>query len=296
MGGFMGRKVVIQKVDLDTALCAFLLGVGQADEIVVVRDKASPEDLANPEVLCIECGGSGEVEKGNFDHHTEKPLPPACLQAFQYLSQKDPNLQQNAALRELVEYVAILDTQGPKAIEERAGKLGFPTISHVFSGMLLCTKDEKDRLFRGMEIFRLLVERKISPFREMPELSEWRDYIAAKRESLEALRKAVESAEFFQTRGGLRAAFLETGVPGVLGALYEMGAQVVIAYCPDFGDPPVPKYTIGGNGVRVDGLKPYLAELEEGWGGPAHGTILGSPRRGSKLPPQKIKELVCQHL
>ena len=293
----MGRKVVIQKVDLDTALCAFLLGVGRGDEVVVVRDKAAPEDLANPEVLCIECGGSGEVEKGNFDHHdTEKPLPPACLQAFQYLSQKDLKLSENLALRELVEYVAILDTQGPKALEERAGKPDFPTLSHVFSGMLLCTKDPKEQLFRGIEIFELVLERKISPFGKMPELLEWREYIAAKRESLEAVKKAVESAEFFQTRGGLRAAFVEAEVPGVLGALYEMGAQVVIAYCQKFGNPPVPKYTIGGNGVRVDGLKPYLAELEEGWGGPAHGTILGSPKGGSKLPPKKIKELVCQHL
>jgi hypothetical protein len=293
----MGRKVVIQKVDLDTALSALLLGVTQDDEIVVVRDKAPPEDLADPKVICIECGGSGEVERGNFDHHdTKKPLPPACVQAFNYVSKEDAKLSKNAALRELVEYVATRDTQGPKAIQARGGDPGFPSLSDVFSGMLLCTKDPKDQLLRGMEILRLLLERKISAFGRMPELPEWGEFIAAKKKNDEEVKKAVESAEFFLTRSGLKAAFVEAQVPGVLGALYEKGAQVVIAYCKSFGNPPVPKYTIGGNGVRVDGLRPLLAELEEGWGGPAHGTILGSPRTGSKLPPQKIKELVCQHL
>ncbi|HID54984.1 TPA: hypothetical protein EYP37_00525, partial [Candidatus Poribacteria bacterium] len=79
----MARKVVIQKVDLDTALTAFILGVSEEDDITPVRDKASADDLLNPNVICIECGGSGQVELSNFDHHdTDEELPPACVQAY----------------------------------------------------------------------------------------------------------------------------------------------------------------------------------------------------------------------
>jgi hypothetical protein len=89
---------------------------------------------------------------------------------------------------------------------------------------------------------------------------------------------------------------VETEVIGALGALYGRGCQIAIAYSPRFGNPPVPKYTIAGNGVRVDSLLQLLNEREAGWGGPAHGTIIGSPRVGSKLKPHEVKAIVQEHL
>ena len=328
----MGRKVVIQKVDLDTALTAFLLGVSSADEIVVANGEASPEDLANPVVVCIECGGSGEVENNNYDHHDPgKELPPACVQAFQHFYQRhlfltrgewgrqmtylefqlipyvcpdlhnapfEARLRVQEALATLVDYVATLDTQGPHGLHKLSGleKDAFPTLNDVFSGMLLCVKNPKDQLLSGISIFWTLFEHNVHPFGVMPELPEWREYIAAKRRNKEAVAKVLARAEFFVTKGGRRAAFIVAEEIGVVSALYSQGAQVVIAFCPRYGQPPVPKYTIAGNGVRLDHLLPHLLALEPGWGGPSHGTILGSPRSGTNLAPKQIIALVQEHL
>jgi len=291
----MIRRVVIQKVDLDTVLTAFLLGVSENDEIVVVRDKASNEDLADSNVVCIECGGSGQTHLNNFDHHdTVEPLPSACVQAYRLrYGPKD-----NGSLAHLVEYVSLLDTQGPEALKARS-KLpegAFPMLSDVFSGMLLITKDPKEQLLHGIRICATVLEQRIDPFGLMPELPGWSAYLKAKRQNNAAIQKAITNAQFFETKSGLKAGFVETNVIGALGALYNLGCQIAIAYSPRFGNPPVPKYTIAGNGVRVDSLLPILNEKESSWGGPAQGTIIGSPRVGSKLKPHEVKAIVQEHL
>lgn len=290
------KRVVIQKVDLDTALTAFLLGVSERDEIIVVRDKASAEDLANPNVICIECGGSGRTDLNNFDHHnTDRPLPPACVQAYRLrFGSRD-----NEVLGRLVEYVSALDTRGPDLLKQQSRLLegAFPTLSDIFSGMLLLIKDPKGQLLKGIEICQIVLQEELDPFGLMPELPEWEEYIEAKRRNDEAIGQAIESARFFETKSGLRAGLVETDVIGALGALYSLGCQIAIAYSPKFGNPPVPKYTIAGNGVRLDGLLPILSDKEAGWGGPAHGTILGSPREtGSQLMPEQIIEVVREIL
>lgn len=291
----MKRRVIIQKVDMDTALTAFLLGVSEQDEIVVVRDQAGPEDLADPNVICIECGGSGQANLNNFDHHdTDKPLPPACVQAYRLrFEPKD-----NEPLEHLVEYVSLLDIRGPEALKTRSQlpEGAFPTLSDLFSGMLLITKDPKEQLLRGIEICRAVSQEEIDPFGLMPELGGWKEYIEAKRQNDAAIQRAIAHARFFETKGGLKAGFVETDVIGALGALYNLGCQIAIAYSPNFGNPPVPKYTIAGNSVRVASLLPILEEKEEGWGGPSHGTIIGSPRGGSKLKPGEVIAIVQERL
>lgn len=291
----MNRRVVIQKTDLDTVLTAFLLDVSEADEIIVVRDKASDEDLVNPDVICIECGGSGQTEFNNFDHHdTDQPLPPACAQVFRlrYGPSDKPLLER------LVEYASALDTHGPEALKQRSQlpEEAFPTLSDIFSGMLLVTRDPREQLLRGIAILKRVQAQQIDPFGLMPELPEWENYIEAKRQNNEAIQKAIAHARFFQTKSGLRAGFIETDVTGALGALYHLGCQVVIAYSPRFGNPPVPKYTIASNGMRVDKLLPILNKRESGWGGPAHRTIVGSPRTGSTMKPEEVLMIVREHL
>lgn len=291
----MGKKVVVQKIDLDTALTAYILGVNHNDEIVVVQSRASEEDLADPSVICIECGGSGQVDLNNFDHHdTELPLPPACVQAY-LLTMADTRFE---PVEQLVEYVAILDTQGGKALRQYSNLPAgaFPTLSDVFSGMLLTTESGSEQLIRGLDIIHTIVDRRIDPFGIMPGLPEWRTFIDAKRANDEKVQKVAESARFFTTNAGLKAGYIETDVPGVVGVLYTMGCDIAIAYSPNFRIPgapaPIPKYTIAGNGVRVDGILKVLNDLDPGWGGPSHGTIIGSPRSGSKLPLERVVEIV----
>lgn len=332
-------KVIIQQVDMDTCLTALILGVSPDDEIIVVRDQADPEDLNDPCVLCIECGGSGRVELNNFDHHDAAhaqagDLPPACRQAFDHCFLQDPDrwatrnpekwgrmmspLEFHLAARlfpdrpsdyerrvavqreieRLVDYVALLDTRGPEALISRSGlpKGAFPTLSDVFSGMRLSIRDPGEQLIKGMEILRLVLEEGLDPFGLMPELPEWQGYLEAKRRNDAELERAKAHAKLFTTKGGLKGGYLETEFFGALGVLYELGCQVAIAYNPRFGDPPVKKYTIGGNGVKVDSLLSILTSKEPGWGGPAHGTIIGSPREGSRLQPEEVIKLVKEHL
>lgn len=290
----MRTKIVVQKADLDTALTALICGVTEGTEIVVVRDKAGDEDLANPQVICIECGGSGQTELNNFDHHnTDHPLPSACVQAFQKLGNPA-----DASLQRLVEYVGLLDTQGPEQLKARSRlpKGAFPVLSDVFSGMVLINHDPKAQLLQGIAILRKVLEDKTDPFGLMPQLPQWCDYLEAKRKNDEAIQRAVQGAKRFETRSGLKAGFVETDVIGALGALYGLGYVVVVAYARRFGHPPVPKYTIAGNGVRVDSLLPALNEREPGWGGPAHGTIIGSPRAGTSLKPEDVVSIVKECL
>ena len=91
---------------------------------------------------------------------------------------------------------------------------------------------------------------------------------------------------------GNRLAFVQTDFYGAPGALYSQGADIVIAYSPAFGNPAVPKFTIAGKNLVVRRVLPAFAILENGWQGPATGTILGSPRTGSRLSPEQVIELV----
>ena len=211
-------RVIIQQVDLDTCLTALILGVSPDDEIIVVRSKAALEDLADPSVLCIECGGSGRVELNNFDHHdTAEELPPACRQAFEV---QGDSRSRDEKLARLVDYVSLLDTSGPEALKRVSGLKGaFPTLSDVFSGMRLLVKDPREQLIKGMEILRLVLERGLDPFGLMPELPEWCDYIQAKRRNDEELERAKAQARLFTTKGGLKAGYLKTNYFGALGGV-----------------------------------------------------------------------------
>jgi hypothetical protein len=274
-------KVVVQQVDLDTALTAYILGVKPEDEIVVVRNDAAPEDLTDPRVLCIEAGGSGQAHLGNFDHHnTSADLPPACRQALHWSGRNDP------ALHRLVDYAAAVDLGDPSF----RGKQNGLTLSSLFSGMRLAIKDPVAQLKAGMAVIEEVLARGFDPFDQMPRIEEWGPWIEAKRREQEALAKATP--QLFVSLSGRQTGFIETTAIGAIGALYELGCEVAVAFSPRFGDPPRPKYSIGGRGVRVDHLLPHLAALEEGWGGPGHGTIIASPRTGSRLDAATVIELV----
>ncbi len=278
-------KVVIQQVDLDTALTALILGVSEEDQILVARGGASPADLADPAVLCIEAGGSGQVHLNNFDHHDPQgPKEPACRQAFA-LKGGDPHLAR------LVDYVACIDTD-PRGLPPT----GFPTLSDVFSGMRLVVADPREQLRRGLAILWTVLSEGLDPFAPMPEKPAWQAYIEAKRTNDEALKVIPDKASIVVSKEGRRIGFLETEIIGALGALYQIGCHVAVVYHPRFGDPPVPKITIGGNGVVIAHLAPILNAMEPGWGGPASGTILGSPRTGTRLTLQEVVEIVRHHV
>jgi len=289
------KEVRVGKIDLDTVGTAFLLGVTRADKVEVLRDgKASPEDLADPSVICIEVGGSGQVQLNNWDHHGEKELRSATFQAYTWrMSQlEEPTISPKLCL--LVDYIDLIDTKGPQVL--RNVKVEFPTLSEVFSGMLLTIRDPVEQLHRGVEILREVLNARIFPLGRMPikgrKYRDWAVYAKAKTENNRQVAEAVKEAWWAATRSGLKLAWLETDFFGAPGALYGVGAQVVVAFSPHFGPNKIPKFTVAGNGIRIDGILAELNTREPGWGGPGSGTIIGSPREGSRMTLDEVVEIV----
>jgi hypothetical protein len=306
-------RVIIQQVDMDSCLTGLILGVSAADQLEVVRGGASPEDLANPAALCIEAGGSGHGHLGNYDHHEAGgPSASACRQAWDVHGMNRVAgftiRGGHAAVERLVLYVEIVDTAGPtdlppvaSPVESRPPAPGFPTLSALFSGMRLYLRDRPvDQFLGGLAILQVVLEEGLDPFGLMPERPEWRDFLNAKRRNTEGIAQAKAHAEVFAARSGRSVGFLQTDFIGALGALYALGCEIAIAYSPRYDPPsggdPVPKYSISGrNGLRVDRLLPHLNALEPGWGGPAHGTIIASPRVGSWLFPREVTRVVVEY-
>lgn len=277
-------KVVIQKPDLDTCLTGLIMGVTETDHIVVSTGEASKDDLENPEVLCIEAGGSGDVKLNNFDHHnTLKKLPPACRQAFEFKGLKDEKLKR------LVDYVCIVDER-PTELP----KIEFPSLSNIFSGMLLVVKDKREQFLKGIEILKKVLELSLDPFKTMPKIEQWREYIEAKQANIEALERDLKRTEFYYARNGYRVGFLESENIGGINALYKRGADVVVMFNPKFGDPPIPKWTIASKDRDVYHLVEFFNRLEKGWGG--RRTIIGSPRAGTNLGKKEVLEVVLNQM
>ncbi|MCD5401818.1 hypothetical protein LR013_04425 [candidate division NPL-UPA2 bacterium] len=158
------KEVRIRKVDLDTIGAAYLLGVTRADNVQIVRGEVAIGDLVNPEVICLEVGGSGQIQLMNFDHHGENaPRHSAAWQALRYKnrfinaggSHKD---RLNSGFAEyLAKYIDIMDVEGPGAFRrafrevKRKPKDFFPYLSDVISGILLVETDPLQAFFKGIE-------------------------------------------------------------------------------------------------------------------------------------------------
>jgi len=314
------RKIVIgPKVDLDVCGCALIRLLGGTfdalDEVsmenlfpnipveVVSQGQASPADLDDESVLCIECGldDMDWADKENFDHHIENgPENSATMQAFDhvdFLLDHKPIAVSHQELVEdfrkaygsLAEYIDLLDTKGPEALRHRQKQVRFPTLSDVFAGMLLTERDPVKQFHEGVRILYNIN----NPFGTIDGFDQ---YAKAKADNDRQLALAVKRAKWTITKTGHKLAYLETDFYGAPGALYGRGAEIVIAYSPKFGNPPVPKFTIAGNSIRVNGLLPLLDAQEEGWGGPATGTIIGSPRGGSKMTLKAVLKIVKDRL
>lgn len=292
------KKVQICKVDLDTIGCAFVLGVGRDDAVEVLRSGIATEvDLSDPFVLCIEVGGAGRVDESNFDHH-EPGGPDFCatMQAFQEEMERglaDLRLRycgdsQIFNVGALVNYINILDTSG--RFESAPRPEEFPYLSDVIGGMLISVRDPKAQFLRGVEILEEVIGTGQNPAKgPIPGFDE---YARVKAENDRKVTNALKNAKWTTTAHGRKLGYLETDFIGAPGALYGSGAEIAVAFSPNFGNPPVPKFTVAGNGIRVDRVLPILNALETGWGGPGTGTIIGSPRLGSKLTLKEVVDLV----
>lgn len=278
------KKAVIRKPDLDTCLAGVIMGIHPCTPVLIVQSMASDNLLSDPRILCIECGGSGLTHLGNLDHHDpEHYYPPACRQALNLFNYPDYELHR------LVEYVCMIDEAIPLP-----GSVNFPSLSSVFSGMLLCEKDTSKAFQAGMKMLKLVLEKGIDPLSTMPTLKGWTTYIETKISNQKKLDEDCSRTIFMNSKHGFCICYLKSENIGGTSRLYKMGCQVVILHNPAFGTPPVNKYTIAGNGIKVSGLLDTLDKLEKGWGG--RSCIIGSPFSGSMLKPDQILEIVSTGL
>ena len=286
--------VYIHKPDLDTCLTALVLGLELENGVIVLPGPAPESLLADPDAICIEVGGSGQVELNNFDHHDgERYFSPACQQAYElrYRDAPDP------VLTRLVDYVCLVDDSPVDPPE-----IPWPSLAALFSGLRLVVSEPRLQFKRGVELLAEVWTKSYDPFAAMPDLPQWHSYLVAKEENRRRL-EAVGVAEritFFTTASGLSAGLLvltgsENGLIVGPGVLYREGCEIAVVFSPAFGTPPVRKFTIAGRNRRVSHLLPRLNRLEPGWGGRER--IIGSPLAGgSKLSIEAVIEEVRSYV
>ncbi len=277
-------RVMLLKVDLDTCLTGLCFGLDRDRNTSLVISRATFLDICDPSVLCIEAGGGGLGHLNNFDHHEPGlDLPPACIQAVDYVGIKD------VGMLRLAEYVRLVDLALP--LPE---PIAFPALSSVFSGMLLLESDPLEQFRQGMSLLIHVLEQGVDPFQTLPDLPAWRPYIAAKEANAALLERDMAQAVITTTASGWTVGLLQTQAVGGAGALFAQGCDVAVLFAPAFGHPPVPKFTIAARERRVIDLLPVLDRIEPGWGG--RDRIIGSPRRGSRLDAATVFDLVLRHV
>ena len=176
----------------------------------------------------------------------------------------------------LVDYVCMVDERIP------VGELPeFPTLSNIFSGMLLIEKEPAAQFAKGIAILRRVVAARLDPYDTMPDCEAWRPFAEAKEANFRLVKETLEQAEYYLSRRGRKVGYVESTAIGGIGTLYEQGCEVAVMFNPAFGEPPMPKFTIAGNQTLVIAAKPAFDELEAGWGGPGDDPRFAPHRNGA---------------
>lgn len=277
------KKIIIRKPDLDTCLTALVMGVDDDSSVKIAPNGAEDAELRNREILCIESGGSGMIQWNNLDHHHPQIYYPcACVQAQEVTRKISPKLHH------LIKYVSMIDEGRPIN-----PPVPFPSLSSVFSGMILLTPDRKTAFTKGIRLLKLVLSKSLDPFQPMPSFEEWQSYIKAKKRNRLYLEKDLAGVLCLRGKKGTSIAYLKSRSVGGSAELYRQGFNVVVMHNPVLVDYPGIKYTIASQIVQVTGLLGRLNSLEQGWGGRSN--IIGSPAGGSTLAPEKILGLVVEY-
>jgi hypothetical protein len=278
--------VVVQKADLDTVCAGFLLGCTSSLPVVHVDDVAPRQLLDDPTVLCLECGGAGEVQLGNFDHHDpDGPTETAAEQAWAAVGQP-------ARTCRLVRYVALHD----RGMTENASNPRLSLIG-LFSAMREVVHGEVARFQAGLSLLEWFIGLNRDPCGSLVHLDP---------EEPRFDRSAFiggEAVPLSDTHDvGMTMALRRLGVAtddaGLsIRRLYGMGFGIVIAETERFGVASRRRLTVAldprscqvrSAAAATDRIRRRLNDLETGWGGPSGGTIVGSPRHRSSVLPLSV--------
>jgi len=166
-----------------------------------------------------------------------------------------------------------------------------PSLSALFSGMLLRVGTPVGRFQAGLGLLETVRDLGLDPFEAMPVRPEWSDFLAARQAESEALQRDAGGIVIRELPGGLRLGGLATRRYGAVGAIFSRGCRLAVALQPGRGEGEPAKATIAGAGLRVDWLLAPLSDMEPGWGG--RQDIIGSPVVGTRLPLGRLLDLVA---
>jgi len=277
--------VMSKKIDLDSCMtAAILLGDNLGDnplENIELTDLATLDQLDDANTVCIECGGSGDIARSNYDHHYyssgniridgSEYLPPACIQA---------------AGKKLEEIPPIVKAIG-KWDEGNADEFPeFREIQKVFSGMLLSIKDAKEQAIAGIKLCQKWLK---GDFLLSPEEEKW---VERREQYDDQIENELEKVEFVDSMSDRTIAYVESPFWGTLREVQKRldDDDIVIVRNPEKG-----KITVAlnpQNSGDLKGICDLLNKIDPGWGGPITGKIIGSPQKGSRLTLHDVVQVV----
>ncbi len=285
------NAVAFIKPDLDSVGCACLLfwdswSHWSEVDFVHLSDRADEALLGDHRVLCVECGGEGRVREWNFDHHAPHG-PSACATEQAYSAIGSPEW-----LGTFCRYVSAVD----RGLSVSSSKAADVTLSSLFSGMLCLETDPVMQFKRGLELLREVLlhpKNRQSPWALADLSPAMTAFLVAKRDL--ARQVAMQSSKVVtRCRAPLVVMSLESALPGAHGLMRDLGADLSVAVDLRLKG-HVSISCRPGLGVLMQGILGELLALEPGWGGPAAGTVISSPRGlGTGLSLQSILEIVSR--
>ena len=182
----MERRVLVRGLGLDVCGAAYLLRVTREDKVKVLRGEAFSEDLADPNVVCIDVGGSGQIQLNNWDFGGEHESvamqvwlegPPEARTIEWYAREKwgFPKIGQFYPLQALVNYIMAFRINPSFTFS-----VEFPKLTDLFSGILLYERDPVKQFRRGVDLLRLVVAHDMNPFKSFKGVQMFTGYTEAK--------------------------------------------------------------------------------------------------------------------
>lgn len=178
----MKRHVLVRGFGLDICGAAYLLRVTRKDNVKVLREEASSEDLADPDVVCIEVGGSGQIQLNNWDFFgggRESVTTQVWLEGSQKARTMweggFPNIGQFCPLQALVNYIMAFRIESSFTFS-----VEFPKLTDLFSGILLYERDPIKQFHRGVDLLHLVVAHNMDPFKSFKGVQMFTGYAEAK--------------------------------------------------------------------------------------------------------------------